>query len=352
MTGGVTLVNILNKLRASGSKRATLVELHCHMDGSLRTSTILDVAQRRGIALPASTVDELHKYVTVAHDCTSLTSFLSTFGVFIPVIRGDAEAIERMAYELCQDQAARGVCYFEARYAPQLLNDATLSIEQVIEAACRGLQRGIADFNIYAKFILCCMRHMPETSLQVAHLAAKYRSSGVVGIDLAGDEAHFPALPHAPAFQFAKEQSIRRTVHAGEAGPAANVSEALDVLHAERIGHGYHIIDDQQVYERVKRDLVHLECCLTSSLQTGAVASAQNHPIVKFEADRLNFSLNSDDPAVCRTNVREEHELAVSEFHLAPSALQRATLNAAEATFLDSDDKALLRDYLSEVYSS
>eukprot|EP01136_Pigoraptor_vietnamica_P020814 Opistho-1_new@70225 len=328
----------------------TKVELHVHLDGSIRTETIMRVAKERGIHLPAKTVDELHKHVTVPKGCKSLTEFLSTFAHFIPVFRGSAEAIETIAYEFCEDRRREGIAYAEARYAPHLLADDKLSAEDVVRAINRGLERGQRDFDIIVRSLLCCMRHEPAWSMEVAKLCEKFAGEGVVGIDLAGDEFNFPAEPHAPAFDYAKAHGIRRTVHAGESGPASNVAQAIDLLHAERIGHGYHVIDDEGIYARVKALDVHLECCLTSSVCTCAVTAGWHcHPVVRFAADAANFSLSTDDPAVCNTTLKEEFSVATAKVGLDPGTLSRTVFNAARSSFLPEAEKAkLIADLLAE----
>ncbi|HVY60344.1 MAG TPA: adenosine deaminase, partial [Planctomycetota bacterium] len=197
--------------------------------------------------------------------------------------------------------------------------------------------------GVTARAILCCMRHRPDWSNETVDLAIRYRADGVAAIDLAGDETHFRGDPHAAAFKRARDAGMHVTVHAGEAGPAANVAEALDLLHAERIGHGYHVVDDEALYARVRRDRVPLECCLTSSLQTGAVASLDAHPVRRFLRDGANFSLSTDDPGVSGIDLEHEYRLARAELGLTREQERAITLRALEAAFLPADEKARLR---------
>lgn len=195
-------------------------------------------------------------------------------------VADDLTAIRRVAMELCQDKAKEGVIYFETRYAPQLLlrSGATDGLDAIVEAVNEGLKEGSETYNVTGRSILSCMR-MPnggKWSMQLAKLAHKYRAAGVVGIDLAGDESvvnasHPDDSRHVEAFEFAFNNGIHRTVHSGEAGPASNVKEAIEVLRAERIGHGYRVLDDDDVYRLAKQKKVHFEECPTSSVKTGAV---------------------------------------------------------------------------------
>jgi adenosine deaminase len=325
-----------------GSRRKNKVELHVHMDGAVRVDTFLDIARRRGIELPSRTPEGLRRYVQVPHDCRSLTRFLETFGFFLPII-SEGDAVERIAYEQCEDEARQGVRYFETRFSPHVLMAEGFGAEAATERALEGLQKGEARFGVKARAILCCMRHRPDWSEEVVRLAVKYRDQGVVAIDLAGDETHYGAGPHARAFEAAREAGLARTVHAGEAGPAENIREALDVLHAQRIGHGYHLVDDAALYERVRRERVPLECCLTSSLQTGAVASLDQHPVRRFLADGLEVTLSTDDPGVSGIDLEHEYRLAIEELGLGAADLARVTFTAVNAAFLPAEEKARLR---------
>jgi adenosine deaminase len=332
------------------SRRQTKVELHCHMDGAVRVDTFLDVARRRGIELPTRTPEGLRRYVQVPHDCRSLTRFLETFNFFLPII-SEAEAVERIAYEMCEDEARQGVRYFEARFSPHVLMTDTFRPAEVVERALAGLEKGQQRFGVTARAILCCMRHRPDWSMETVDLAIKYRDQGVAAVDLAGDETHFSGEPHAAAFRKAHESGLAITIHAGEAGPAENVREALDLLHASRIGHGYHVVEDDDLYARVRRERVHLECCLTSSLQTGAVPSMTVHPVRRFVKDGANFSLSTDDPGVSGIDLDHEYRLAAEELQLSEAQIREITRNALEAAFVPPDVKARLRSELEREHA-
>jgi adenosine deaminase len=335
-----------------GTRRKNKVELHLHMDGAVRVDTFLDIARRRGLDLPTRTPEGLARYVRVAHDCRSLTTFLKTFEFFLPIIQ-HPDAVERIAYELCEDQARLGVRYFEARFSPHLLVGEGSSLEEVMERAITGLKRGQEDFDVGARYILCCMRHQPDWSMEVTDLAIRYRDHGVVGIDLAGDESQFGAELHADAYLKAKDAGLYRTVHAGEAGPAKNIREALDVLHAQRIGHGYHLVEDKDLYQRFRDEDIPLECCITSSLQTGAVPDLATHPVRRFVLDGLNVSLSTDDPSVCGIDLEHEYRVAFQDLGFSVSDLTRMVFNAARASFLPAGEQRRLiadlkREYLPE----
>ncbi|CAF0802286.1 unnamed protein product [Adineta steineri] len=363
----------------------SLIELHIHLDGSFRHSTLFELAQKKGIQLPngmESTMENFLPYICIQSTCQSLAEFLTKFPFFTPIVAGDIEALERVAYEFVEDQAIQGVLYTETRYSPQFLTDNKLTPEQVIEAINRGLQRGMKEFSVDVRTILCCIRQCPEWSMEVVNLADKYRSAGVVGIDIAGDEHNYPIGPHVPAFKRALELGIHRTVHAGETGSAESVREAIELCHAERIGHGYAIIDDPSIYDLIRRNDIHVECCLTSSIQTNAIGkyipkdseteekhlvihghesktrlhshikSKKEiwHPIHHFARDGLNFSLSCDDPSVSQITIEHEYEHALSDLKLTPAQLTQCVFNAARSTFLNEDEKKILVQRLISTY--
>jgi len=228
------------------------VELHVHLDGALRIQTIIELAKKKQVPLPSFEEKCLRRYVSVSLDKpSSLSGFLGCFNTFYPVIMDDTVAIERIAHEFCEDQAVSGVLYFEVRYCPHLLCTTengemngipdgpankkpnmlfkkVITPRAVVQAVSRGLKRGERDFGIKARSILCCMRHKPDWSLEILSLCQEFSNDGVVGIDLAGDETlgEIPAMKgHVNAFKEARRLKIHRTVHAGEAAPAASVKE-------------------------------------------------------------------------------------------------------------------------------
>ncbi|TSL61255.1 Adenosine deaminase [Bagarius yarrelli] len=217
------------------------VELHVHLDGAIRIETLLDVAKRRGITLPATTVSEMIKLCTVDKPGT-LTEFLNKFSQYMHIVAGDRDAIKRIAYEFVETKAKEGVIYVETRYSPHLLANCDVepiswnqkrgdvTPDKVVHLVNEGLKQGERDFKIKARSILCCMRHMPNWSMEVLELCKKYQNHGVVAMDLAGDESlNCKAFPlHRKAYEEAEKNGIHRTVHAGEVGPASVVKENIN----------------------------------------------------------------------------------------------------------------------------
>jgi len=331
------------------------VELHVHLDGAMRPSTLWDLAKKRGIKVDFPDEAAFRK-ACICREGATLPEFLEKFAIMVPIVSGSLEGIERVAYEFVEDKASEGVVYAEARYAPQLLVDLPnkVTAADVVEAVNRGLARGNRDFGIEVRSILCCMRHMGQDSALVADLCVKYKGQGVVGIDLAGDESRTDAdHPDEPrqvaAFQRAFDAGVHRTVHAAESGPAWNAWEAVEILHAERIGHCYHCLDDGDIYAMIQNKKIHIEICPISSLQTGAVhlddaAGWRSHPLVIFAHDGAHFSINTDDPTVCGVDLVHEYRCVADKMGLGMKALVASVRNAADAAFLENAEKQKLKE--------
>ncbi|GFY38080.1 adenosine deaminase [Trichonephila inaurata madagascariensis] len=337
------------------------VELHAHLDGAVRLTTVWELAEKKGITLPTKSLDDLIDACSIKCP-SSLADFLKPFSIFLPVIAGDGEAIERVAYEFCEDAAKEGVLYSEVRYCPHLLSSmhgpvkvplGPLSPKDVVMRVNKGLSRGMIDFKITVRTILCCFRGKPEWSVEILELCLEFKRFGVVGIDVAGDEAKCFAEPETiNAFRGAATAGLHRTAHAGEAGPANNVRTAVSEMFAERIGHGYHVVEDPDIYGYCLDHEVHFEVCPYSSVLTGSVPLSDiKHPIVKFAEDDANFSISRDDPTLIRKTLDQEYEF-LRGFGLKEVHFIRANFNAARSCFLPEDEKEILIQKLLRVYGS
>lgn len=340
------------------------VELHVHLDGAIRLKTVLDVAKRRGISLPVSMEEELKELCTVNEPAT-LTEFLGKFSHFMHVIAGDREAIKRIAYEFVETKAKEGVIYVEARYSPHFLANkgveplpwdqkpGDITPDDVVDLVNQGFKEGEQAFKTKARSILCCMRHMPNWSMEVVELCKKFHKDGVVAIDLAGDESmNCESYPgHKKAFEEAVRSNVHRTVHAGEVGPASVVREAVEVLKAERIGHGYHTLEDQNLYKQLLHQNMHFEMCPVSSRLTGACEpDFSKHPLITFKKDKANYSLNTDDPTIFNSTLNSDYEVVQKYMDFTEEEFKRLNINAAKSCFLPEKEKEKLLNQLYEAY--
>uniref|UniRef100_A0A4W5QW73 Adenosine deaminase n=1 Tax=Hucho hucho TaxID=62062 RepID=A0A4W5QW73_9TELE len=320
--------------------------------------------KRRGITLPACTVKEM-AHICVVHQPATLTEFLGKFAEYMHVIAGDREAIKRIAYEFVEDKAKEGVIYVEVRYSPHFLantdvepipwnqKEGDLSPDEVVRLVNQGLAEGEKAFNIIARSILCCMRHMPSWSMDVVELCKKYKKDGVVAIDLAGDESlNCEAYPgHRMAYEEAERFGVHRTVHAGEVGPASVVKEAVEVLKAERIGHGYNTLEDQVLYKQLLEQNMHFEVCPISSKLTGACdPDFTKHPVITFRKDKANYSLNTDDPLIFNSTLHLDYSTAQKYMGFTEEEFKRLNINSANSSFLPEKEKKDLVNKLYEAY--
>ncbi|MEX1051222.1 MAG: adenosine deaminase, partial [Gemmatimonadales bacterium] len=231
-------------------------ELHVHLDGCLRPSTMLELAERAGVALPARNPSALADFMLV-RDARNLSEYLQRFETTLSVMQS-AEAMERIAFEFVEDVAAEGIRYVEVRFCPAL--HPGVGSEAALEAALAGLARGARATGARANTIVCGLRTLdPSVSLAMAELAVRWLGRGVVAFDLAGNEAGHPASVHAEAFHVARAGGLALTCHAGEGAGPASIREALDVCGAQRIGHGVRLKEDQNLYDRVRSAGVPLE---------------------------------------------------------------------------------------------
>ncbi|NXU56777.1 ADA deaminase, partial [Turnix velox] len=320
--------------------------------------------RKRGVPLPGSTVDDLLKHISYKTPLT-LSKFLEKFNHYMPAIAGDREAVRRIAYELVETKAKEGVVYVEVRYSPHLLAnccvdpipwnqaEGDLTPEEVVTLVNQGLQDGERDFHIKARSILCCMRHMPSWSPEVVELCKKYRNNSVVAIDLAGDEAFKVETNsgHHKAYEEAERCGIHRTVHAGEAGPPAMIKEAVYLLKTERIGHGYHVLEDPELYKELLKAKMHFEVCPWSSYLTGAcLPDFTKHPAVQFRKDCANYSINTDDPLIFNSTIDKDYGIMKDYMGFTEEDFKKVNINAAQSSFLPKEEKQELLNKLYEAY--
>ncbi|MFC7830995.1 adenosine deaminase [Streptomyces sp. NPDC057375] len=276
-------------------------ELHCHLDGSVRPSTVADLARSQGIPL-GRPVEEL--VVAPAH-CGSLTRFLTYIDLPLQVLQ-TPDALTRTARELVEDWRADGVVYGEVRFAPQLHGRYGMTLDDAVQAVADGLALGRATTGVDTGLLLCCLRHQsPDDSLAVAESALRLRHA-VTGLDLAGDETMYSARPHQAAFGLAHGAGLPCTVHAGEAAGPESIWEAIDVLGARRIGHGVRCVSDSALLERLRTDGIALEMCPTSNVQTGAVPCLTDHPATGLLADGLPVTISTDTRTTSGTTLQQE----------------------------------------------
>jgi len=315
------------------------IELHCHLDASVRVATVAELGRKIGLDLPTP----LEPALIAPEICVDLADYLVRIDLALEVMQ-QREHLIRISREVVEDLAADGVIYGEIRFAPQLHLRNGLTMQDALDAVHEGLKQGEQQTAMKTGLIVCCLRHeSTERSLEIAKLAVNNRNK-VCALDLAGDEARYIAAPHAGAFALAKREGLRRTVHAGEAAGADSIREALDLLGAERIGHGVRITESTELQERAKAARLPLEMCPLSNIQTRAANSLPEHPIDSLLRKGLHVTVNTDCRTVSSTTVTTEFQRLESTFQWGAAEFHQCQHNSAEAAFVTDEVRAdLLR---------
>ncbi|RMH54996.1 MAG: adenosine deaminase [Candidatus Hydrogenedentota bacterium] len=327
-------------------RRIPKVLLHEHLDGGLRPNTILELAEQLGVDLPESDPERLATWFHRGADRGSLPLYLEGFGTTIAIMQ-TADALERIAYEAILDAAAENIVYIELRFHPGYHTQRGLSLEGVMNAVLSGLDRGSRETGVEYGLIVCAMRNMdPSVSLEMAELAVNYRNKGVVGFDLAGEEAGHPPKKHVEAFHYVQRANGNITIHAGEAFGKESIWQALQWCGAHRIGHATHLLEDMVLDENGKLvsmgtlaqyvldKRIPLEICLLSNIHTGAAESLATHPFPLYWRYRFRVTLNTDNRLMSNTTMTKEMWTAAREYNLDLDDLEKITINAMKSAFI------------------
>lgn len=323
------------------------VELHRHLEGSLRLDTLIDIANRyRDILPPSSDIAALGQ--VQQNDEMTFTNFLSKFQV-LRYFYQTPEIINRIAYEVVEDAAREGVTYLELRFAPVALSRIRdFPLHEVMDWVIENAARASRDHNIITRLITTINRH-EEVSMaeKVVELSVERLEKGIVALDLAGNEAQYSALPFAGVIGEAKESGLHTTIHAGEWAGAENVREAITVLRADRIGHGVRVMEDEETIALAREYHAVFEVCVTSNYQTGVVSRIEEHPLLRMLEAGLNVTINTDDPSISRITLTDEYQLVCEKLGLAVPDLKERILSAAKAAFLPEQERSELVQMLS-----
>ena len=324
-------------------RRLPKAELHCHLDGSVRPQTLVDLAKENTVTMPRPDATALADFMLV-RDARNLEDYLERFDVTLSVMQ-TASALERIAFELAEDAHNEGVLYLETRFSPVLNLKAGLKAHHVVDAVLKGLARAEKQYGIMARVIVCALRNLePSVSNALAQLAVAYKDRGVVGFDLAGGEAGNPASRHAAAFEHVRKHDLACTCHAGEGDGSESIREALHGCCANRIGHGTRLIEDRALMDYVNDRRIPVEICITSNVQTRAAQSYETHPVRQYFDAGLNVVLNTDNRLMSGISLTDEYENASKHLGFSFDELSRMALNGFESAFLHQAERAQLAE--------
>ena len=320
-------------------------DLHCHLDGSLRLDTILELARDQGVTLPTFDRGDLYRML-FAGDVGSLDEYLKAFDITLSVMQTE-DALERCAYELCEDAHRENVRYIEIRYCPMLHTTLGLRPAQVVEAVLRGCRSAKREFGIRYGVILCAIRsHGADISLRIAELCVAFKNRGVVAFDLAGSEVNNEAKLHRHAFQLVIDNNINCTAHAGESFGADSVHQAIHKCGAHRIGHGTRLVENGELLNYVNDHRIPLEVCPSSNIQTKAAASWETHPLDFFVDYGLRITINTDNRLITDTTVTKELWLCHQHYGWSLATIKEIIIAGFKSAFMPYREKA---DLLAEI---
>ena len=328
------------------------VELHRHLEGSLRLTTMLDIARQHGVTVPASMFNLSGLVQVQDKDPMTFTNFLEKFKT-LRLFYKSPDVIYRVTREAVEDAAKDNVRYMELRFTPVALSRAEgFPLHDVMDWVVGAAQEAAEKQNIKVRLIASVNRHEShELAEQVAWLAAEHMKDGMVGMDLAGNEAEFKSEPFYDLFKEAKQAGLHITIHAGEWGPAENVREALKQLGAERIGHGVRVMEDESIVELARERGAAFEVCVTSNYQSGVVKALPEHPFPRMLEAGLNVTVNTDDPSVSRITLSREYQCVCEDLNVPLDTLKQTVIKAAQASFLKAEEKAeLIKTLGQELY--
>ncbi len=321
-------------------------DLHCHLDGSLRLDTILELARKYKVELPTFDRGELFSMLYAGESCSSLDEYLKAFDITLSVMQTE-EGLERAAYELAEDAWRENVRYLEVRYSPLLHTREGLRPAQVVEAVVRGLRQAKRQLGIRYGVILCAIRSLgPESSLRIAELCVAFKNRGVVGFDLAGSEVNNPAKVHRQAFQLVIDNNINCTAHAGESFGPDSVHQAIHKCGAHRIGHGTRLIESGDLLNYVNDHRIPIEVCPSSNLQTKAATSWETHPVDFFVDYGLRVTINTDNRLITDTTVTKELHLCHQHYGWTLNTIKEVIIAGFKSAFMPHREKS---DLLAEI---
>jgi len=323
--------------------RPPLIDLHRHLDGSVRLETILDLGRRHGIPLPGDTLETLRPHVVVTTPQPGLIEFLAKFK-WMTAVLADYDACRRVARENVEDAQREGIRYIELRFSPAFMADAhNLDPSRVTAAVIEGVREGEAATGVRANLIGILTRTYGPVRARRELRALLDHKRDITALDLAGDEGNWPAELFIEHFKEGREAGWQVTVHAGEAAGAQSIVTAIDRLGATRIGHAVRAVEDPAVMDLLRERRIGIEANLTSNVQTSTVPGYASHPLKQFLEAGLLATINTDDPGISGIDLPHELDVAAPAAGLDEGQIVQALENAWEIAFLPADERARLR---------
>jgi adenosine deaminase len=317
-------------------------ELHLHLDGSVRPRTVLELAKQGGVPLPTDDLAKLKDFLQATDSTASLVEYIAYFELPIAVLQS-VPALERATYELCEDLKNDDVRYAEIRYGPWLHVQQGLSLTDVVRAVLSGWTAGRKAFGLEGGIIVTALRDMPPAqNVSLAQVAGRFVSDGVIGFDLAGDEAGHPPILHEDAFRVARSLGLNITIHAGEAAGPESVRQAIS-MGAVRLGHGVRAQGDAEVLTMIRENGIQLDTAPTSNAQTKAVRRLEDHPVRRFYEQGIKVTVSTDSRTVSDITLTREFQTVAKVLGCSREQLWAMNLQALDGGFGDQVTRARLK---------
>ncbi len=319
-------------------------EIHLHLEGSIRTQTIIDVAEEYKLDLPSHDVNDLDKHVKIYDQMQDLGTVLEAFGIFQNSITSP-EVVKRIAWELFEDSARQNIKLLEVRFSPDwAFHGHHLDWDECLDGLLRAKERAEAQFDMAVGYIAITSRSMgPDSCRKTVDWTIRHKEH-IIGVDLADAEDVYPIRDFAEPILKAKDAGLKVTVHSGENTPASAVVETIQTVHPDRIGHGIHVIEDLKAVELVKEHGITLEVNPWSNYLTNSVRTIEAHPLKKLFDLGVKVTINSDDPEVLETNLNNEYRIAHEILGMSIEEIMVCNRYAYEASFLSEIQKKRIWD--------
>jgi adenosine deaminase len=324
-------------------RRMPKVELHCHLEGAIRLSTIAELGKRYNLPIPSYDTEELRVFIEAGDRSSSLADWMRIFNIlrccFI-----NREVISRITCEVAEDYVRQNTRYLELRFSPGFMAKLNgITMEEAIEGVLDGMAEAERRYGIRMGAIVLITRDLGiEAGLLIAQCASSYVGRGIVGFDLAGNEKGNPPEMFAEAFDYARASGLAVTVHAGEECGPESIRGAIDRLGARRIGHGISLGLDPGLLERVRDEGIVLEMCPTSNVLTRNVKTMEEHPAYRYFKAGVPVTINADDPVIFATTLQQEYEAVVRHLGFSLEELASTVVTAAKAAFLPEEERTSL----------
>lgn len=324
-------------------KNLPKIELHVHLDCSLSYETIKRLR-------PQTTIDDYNTNYIAGKSCTSLKQYIKCADNAISLMQSK-ESLELVMEDFFNQLIQDNVIYCEIRFAPLLHTDEGLNSREVVNILCNSMNFLSKESGIFTGLILCTLRHYSkEESMETVKLVEEFKGKGVVGFDIAADEAGYPLDNHIDAFNYAKQNNINCTAHAGEAKGPESIWETIDKLKVKRIGHGVKCIKDPKLVKFLYENNFHLEVCVSSNIKTKTFNKIEDHPISQINESSISMSINTDGRTISSTDLTNEYEIISKKFGWSIEDFRKSNLEAIKHAFASDELKTILADRINKEY--